>query len=77
MSEEQDLNGHGQSSMEHNHNDQKNLAGLLISPRSAQGTSFLSRKATERPNPTATKIQLSRVMLDQLIRATGIQIRLE
>ena len=40
------------------------------------GKRLRSRKNTDTPNPTPTKTQLRMVMGDQLISATGIQIRL-
>src|SRR3569833_241952 len=40
------------------------------------GYRFLSRKTIDTPSPTATKTQLSMSMVDQLMSATGIQIRL-
>jgi len=39
------------------------------------GYKFHSRKATDRPKPTATKTQLRMSTFDQLMSATGIQIR--
>lgn len=41
------------------------------------GYKLRRRKTTESPKPTATKVQLRISMGDQLIIATGIQMRLE
>ena len=51
---------------------------LLVWRSVALRTGYMlrSRKATETPKPTATKTQLRMLYVDQLMSATGIQIRL-
>lgn len=50
---------------------------IFLSVALKTGYRFLSRKATLKPNPTATNIQFRKLSGDQAIKATGIHMRFE
>lgn len=54
-----------------------NILLVCLSVALNTGYKFLNKKATLKPNPTATNMMLRSVIDDHEMSATGIQIRFE